>query len=82
MGDCSAFIKKFRISFTAFSRLIGDDSGQAVTEYILILSITVGLTATFSRKILTGINKGVQALGAGLEQQLKTGRVSISVWKN
>lgn len=65
-----------------FRPLLADERGQAITEYLILVAATVGLTAFFAKKILAGINTGVQTLAAQLEKDLKTGRMSIGYWKN
>lgn len=62
--------------------LLEDDSGQATTEYILLLTFTIVGTAGFARVILTAIDRGILRLGAQLEMDLKTGRADLSAWKN
>jgi hypothetical protein len=59
-----------------------DDSGQATLEYILILSAAVLGAAAISRTIISSLDKGILNLGAQLEKDLRTGRVSVDVWKN
>lgn len=62
--------------------LLADESGQAITEYILILSVAVTVGAGVSRAILAGLEKGVLIFGGALEKDLKTGRASLVNWKN
>lgn len=62
--------------------LVRDEDGQAITEYILILSFTVAGAVALSRAILAGLKKGILILGAQLERSLKTGRAEPSVWAN
>ena len=64
------------------SRFFGDESGQALSEYILILSAAVATALTFSRALLKGVSDGVLALGGQLEKDLKTGRLALGSWKN
>lgn len=63
-------------------RFLRDESGQAITEYLLILSVAVATALTFSRGILKGISDGVLSLGGQLEKDLKTGRMRVEYWKN
>lgn len=63
-------------------RLLREDSGQATTEYILILSAAVTAAVALSRALLTGLNKGILVMGAQLERDLKTGRAPPNVWRN
>lgn len=64
------------------ARLAREDSGQGTVEYILLLSITVGGVATLTRGILKAIDNSILGLGGQLERDLKTGRASLSAWKN
>ncbi len=59
-----------------------DDEGQGTVEYILLLSASVLAAVQLSRKMIGILDTGVLRLGAQLEQDLKTGRAPLSVWKN
>lgn len=59
-----------------------DEEGQALTEYILILSAAVVGCVTLAKTILGTLDKGILRLGAQLEKDLQTGRAPLSVWKN
>jgi len=59
-----------------------DDSGQAITEYLLLLSVIMAAALAFSRGLIRGISSGVLSLGGQLEKDLKTGRVKLGIWKN
>lgn len=63
-------------------KFIQEESGQAITEYILILAFSVSILIALSRAILSAIDNSVLKLGSRLERALKTGRAPASVWKN
>ncbi len=66
-----------------FTRLfLADESGQAVTEYILILSAAVAATIAMTRGILKALDGSITILGAQLEKDLKTGRATVDIWQN
>ena len=60
----------------------GDDSGQAITEYILLLMVTFTGAVMLSRGLLKLLDTITLHFGVELEKDLKTGRAPISVWKN
>ncbi|OFZ79161.1 MAG: hypothetical protein A2583_00520 [Bdellovibrionales bacterium RIFOXYD1_FULL_53_11] len=62
--------------------LVFDEGGQAITEYILLLSICVVGAAALMRGIIQAIDKGILRLGGQLEKDLRTGRAPIDIWKN
>lgn len=62
--------------------LVQDESGQAITEYILLLSVIVVGAAALTKSILGVLDKGILRLGGQLEKDLKTGRAPLNVWKN
>lgn len=61
---------------------LADESGQATTEYILILSVTVVGASALARTVLRALDNGVLKMGAELEKNLKTGRAPVNVWSN
>ena len=65
-----------------FARLLRDEGGQGVLEYILILTATVVGAGLMSQKILSVVDSGILSLGGQLEKDLKTGRVPLDIWKN
>ena len=71
--------KHIRAFFLQFAL---DEQGQGTVEYVLILSVSAVAATTLARKILTTIDAGVLRLGSVLEQDLKTGRLSLSAWGN
>ena len=64
------------------SKIIQSQSGQAVTEYILLLAITVSLCLVIARGLLERVDGTVLAFGAKLEKKLRTGKHPPSIWKN
>lgn len=75
-------LRKSQGALLLFKRLASDQQGQAITEYILILSACVLGAAALARGILGVLDKGILRLGAQLEKDLKTGRAPVNVWKN
>lgn len=59
-----------------------EDRGQAVIEYVLILSVATVGAAALARTIINVLDKGVLRIGGQLEKDLKTGRAPLGVWKN
>lgn len=62
--------------------LLQDQSGQGLTEYVLLLSFCVIGASTLARGILKVIDQGILKLGGQLEKDLKTGRAPLSAWRN
>jgi Flp pilus assembly pilin Flp len=63
-------------------RFLRDEDGQAVIEYILILSGTLIAAGMLARGILSALDSGVLKLGGQLEKDLRTGRAPLSVYQN
>ena len=63
-------------------RFLKDDGGQAVTEYILLLSVVVGAGIALKNGIITAIDKGILLFGGQLEKDLKSGRAPVTIWTN
>ncbi len=59
-----------------------NDSGQATTEYILVLAFAVVIATTLSRRLLDVMDRGILNLGGVLERDLKTGKAPLNVWSN
>ena len=59
-----------------------EQDGQAVIEYILLLSGTVIGAGLLARGILNALDSGILKLGGQLEKDLKTGRAPLSVYQN
>jgi hypothetical protein len=63
-------------------RLLKEEEGQALTEYVLLLSASVGVAVALARGLVQAIDKGILFLGGQLEKDLKTGRADPGVWRN
>lgn len=64
-------------------RLAREDSGQAVTEYILLLSVILTAVIALLKGVLAALDKFTLAFGAQLEKDLKAGRANpTDVWGN
>lgn len=61
---------------------IQDEDGQGTLEYIVIMTACLSGSIAMYRQILGVLDKGIVRLGAVLEQDLKTGRMPIDIWKN
>jgi Flp pilus assembly pilin Flp len=59
-----------------------DESGQAFTEYVLIMSLALGGAIGISKMLMSVLDEFTKAFGAQLEKDLKAGRAPTSVWKN
>jgi Flp pilus assembly pilin Flp len=76
-------LRAFSLSLGRICRaFLKDDDGQAVIEYILLLSMTVIGAGFLARGILNALDNGVLKLGGQLEKDLKTGRAPLSVYQN
>lgn len=67
---------------SAFQALLQDEEGQAMTEYIIILSVAAIFAGRFGRALVDAFDRGVLYLGVELEKNLKTGRAPLGVWRN
>lgn len=63
-------------------RFLKDDSGQAITEYIMLLSMTLAVAILLARGLVSAINTSTLVLGGQLEKDLKTGRADLGLWSN
>lgn len=63
-------------------KFVRDESGQAITEYILIMSLALGGAVAISKGLMSALDKFTLAFGAQLEKDLKAGRAPSSVWTN
>ena len=59
-----------------------NESGQAVTEYIIILFAVLTGVMALARAIIASLDKAVLRIGGQLEKDLKTGRHGLGIWKN
>ena len=57
-----------------------NNSGQAIIEYILLLSIIIGIFAVVLPKMNAGLDQTTTAISSKLETQLRTGRAPTSLW--
>ena len=64
------------------ARARADDSGQAITEYILLLALTFSMTILVMRAAVKTLSAIVLTFGGFLEKDLKTGRAPLGIWKN
>lgn len=69
-------------AFIAGKKFLDEEDGQAITEYILILSACIFGASTLARGILKALDDGVLRLGGWLEKDLKSGRAPLSAWQN
>jgi len=69
-------------SLKRLKQALRDDRGQAVTEYILLLSAVLTGAIFLGRALIKVFDDGVLFLGGQLEKDLKTGRQSINGWIN
>ena len=65
-----------------FYKFISDESGQGLTEYILILSASVFGVSQLVSVMKNAFDQGSLRLGAQLEKDLKSGRAPLYVWEN
>jgi hypothetical protein len=71
-----------RLGWILFLNFIDDDSGQGTVEYLLLLSASIVAAGGLMRALSSGLDHAVASLGGVLEQDLKTGRASVSIWQN
>ena len=57
-----------------------NQSGQAITEYILLLAIVVGLVAFFMHTITGSFDQTTALFGGKIEKQIRTGSAPATVW--
>jgi len=67
---------------TFLASFLNDESGQAVTEYILLLSLSLASAVALSKAILTALDKFTAVFGGQLEKDLKTGGTVYTIWSN
>ena len=63
-----------------FRKFLQDESGQAATEYILVLGLVVGSVSLLFKGMIKALDQGVVYLGGALEKDLRTGRMDVSHW--
>jgi hypothetical protein len=59
-----------------------NQKGQALLEYVLMLSISIILTGIVYKAALAGVDKMALLMGAKVENQLRTGNVTSPYWRN
>jgi Flp pilus assembly pilin Flp len=79
MGGFRGFTKSVRIFLVS---ILADESGQATTEYVLILSVVLFGAISLAQIILSTVDQGILTLGSQLEKDLKTGRATLASWTN
>ncbi|MFZ9596495.1 MAG: Flp family type IVb pilin [Bdellovibrionia bacterium] len=62
--------------------LIRSEDGQATTEYILILALSVFGVTQLAKGILSALDSVIGVLGGHLERDLKSGRLGPGAWQN
>jgi hypothetical protein len=55
-------------------------SGQAIVEYILLLSIVIGMLSVFLAKFTSTFDTATIGLGGKMEVQMRTGRAPATLW--
>ena len=74
---------KLAIQFgNSLRRCVRDESGQGLTEYVIILSFAIGTAVAVARSLRVAIDRGILVFGGELEKDLKTGRTQLGAWKN
>ena len=58
------------------------EGGQAILEYIILLSIVLVSIAYFLKKLSNGFDNMTANTGGKLERQLRTGSAPPGIWKN
>ncbi|MBC7396094.1 MAG: hypothetical protein H7333_01510 [Bdellovibrionales bacterium] len=56
------------------------ESGQALIEYILLLTIVFGFVIFFVQKLTGTFDTTTLSLGGKMERQLRTGAAPASLW--
>jgi hypothetical protein len=57
------------------------NSGQAILEYVLLLSITMGTMVFFLRTMTKSLNTSIPRIGGIFERQLRAGAAPAGLWK-
>mgnify|MGYP001564345672 CR=1 FL=1 len=73
---------KIRVGGLIWNRFLEEEDGQALTEYVLLLSIAFVVSAAFSKRIISALDSSIQVFNGTLEKDLRTGRVGVSIWDN
>ena len=62
--------------------LVGNEDGQAIVEYVLLISLLFTVSVGFSRRILSSLDGSITIFNATLEKDLRTGRADVRFWEN
>lgn len=65
-----------------FDRKLNDESGQALVEYLLLLSLIFTVSVGFSRRIVSALDSSITVFNGTLEKDLRTGRATVRFWEN
>jgi Flp pilus assembly pilin Flp len=82
LGTIAAKAFQKRAKARVFEAFYQDESGQAITEYVLLLSMTLTGAVLMARGLISVINTSTLLLGGQLEKDLKTGRADLGLWSN
>jgi hypothetical protein len=58
----------------------GAQKGQAIVEYIILLSIVMGIVTYFISKMTGSFDTTTAKYGGRVEQQLRTGSAPATIW--
>jgi hypothetical protein len=67
---------------TRSCRPSGDESGQALIEYVLLLAFCIVAAGALGKRLTQAIDKSVLRIAGQLEKDLKSGRSSLNTWVN
>lgn len=56
------------------------ESGQAIVEYVLLLSIVLGIMVYFMNTLTGSFDDSTARFGGKIEKQIRTGSAPASVW--
>jgi Flp pilus assembly pilin Flp len=62
-------------------KITRSQSGQAIVEYILLLSLIIGGVGLFISKLTGSFDQMTAGFGGKVEQQIRTGSITPSVWQ-
>ena len=60
----------------------GSESGQAVVEYLLLVSVIIFVSGAFTRRIIDSLDTSIVVFNGALEKDLRTGRPGAGIWEN
>ncbi len=55
--------------------------GQAILEYVILLSITLGLGVFVFNTLTKNLDQSIPKMGGNLEKQLRSGAAPASLWR-